>query len=549
MDMKDTKEMKVVIPRIVRLFDLTAGISIAGRRRLIAMALLPVCMVFGLLGLDWQARAALIPIGGQKQLFLDETLIESMHNTCFALNMPIKAPNNPVIRRDRPWEGNYIHYGPVLYDPQQQRFRMWYTSATYTPVPGDVPTNTEVIICYAVSDDGYHWQKPNLGWVEFQGSRENNIVDAKHWPRPKGGILYDARETDPSKRFKAMSLSVAGADRDSTGSPGMRFDLYYSPNAFDWTPYVNNPVIYWGPKKGRWGPTYLMGWDPIREVYTAFMEVCAHRRCPLGRRFIGRAESPDLTSWSKSEPIILPDQHDFPDLEFYSLYTTHYAGVTIGMLWNFRTTDTTILPQFIFSRDGIHWDRRYRQSFIPLAPAPEFDSVAIYSMQPIVHGDEIFIFYGGVNWRSPEQLEQLGTENAHGAIGLAVVPLDRFVSLDGGKLQFSEVVTRSFSFTGKELHLNMRAAFQRWGAGPCDVRVEILDPDYFPIPGYSLQDADRLAKTGLRNRVTWNGKADVSQLVGKPIKLKFYFKNAKLFAFQFVNPNQVEKARSGRVEK
>jgi len=33
--------------------------------------------------------------------------------------------------------------------------------------------------------------------------------------------------------------------------------------------------------------------------------------------------------------------------------------------------------------------------------------------------------------------------------------------------------------------------------------------------------------------VPWNGRSDLSELTGKPIKLRFYFKNAKLYSFQF----------------
>ena len=31
-------------------------------------------------------------------------------------------------------------------------------------------------LCYAESEDGIHWHKPDLGLCEFQGSKANNIV-------------------------------------------------------------------------------------------------------------------------------------------------------------------------------------------------------------------------------------------------------------------------------------------------------------------------------------------------------------------------------------
>jgi len=219
------------------------------------------------------------------------------------------------------------------------------------------------------------------------------------------------------------------------------------------------------------------------------------------------------------------------------MWATTYEGLYIGMLWNLMTAKSLFIwPQFVFSRDGIHYDRRFRQPFIPLSFEPEYDSVTIYSQQPIVHDGKVFIFYNGTNFRE-RPLDAIGGQGPIGALGLAVVPLDGFVSLDdaSGANSYGEVVTRSFSFSGSQLQLNMGAAFDSTGGNPpCDIKVEILHPDHFPIKGYTFADADSLTKTGIANRVTWQGNGDISELVGQYIKLKFYLKNAKLFAFQFV---------------
>ena len=470
--------------------------------------------------------AGLIDIGSRKQLLWDEYLIESLKDTRFVMNPATKATNNPVISRDKPWEGNYLHYTTVFYDEQEKQFRLWYSNRHLKPVAEDNPIETSGGECYATSKDGFHWQKPVLGLVEFEGSKQNNILDEKHYSGFKGGIFIDPREEDPKKRYKGLVMSTVQSSR-------MRFDLYTSPDAFNWTPHPANPIIDWGDRKGRWGPTAMMGWDPIRQVYAAHMEICLHQSCPMGKRIIGRSESPDLMRWSDTEPIIAPDADDYPDTEFYSMWATTYEGFYVGMLWNFRTTNTTILPLLVYSRDGIHYDRRFRQPVITPSASPTFDSVAIYSLQPIVREDKIFLYYGGVNWRSPQQLELLGEEKAHGAIGLATVPLDGFVSLDGAKRTFSEVLTRSFGFSGKELRINMQASFKRWGAHETEVKVEVLGTNYHPIPGYSLEDADSLTEGGLDQLVTWRGRSDVRSLQDIPIKLRIHFKNAKLFSFRF----------------
>jgi len=95
------------------------------------------------------------------------------------------------------------------------------------------------------------------------------------------------------------------------------------------------------------------------------------------------------------------------------------------------------------------------------------------------------------------------------------------------------VTTRTFTFEGDELVLNMQAALQQWGAEPCVVKVEIMDGRHAPIEGFTFDDADSLTTTGTAQRVTWNGSGDVAMLAGRPVRLKIHFKNAKLYTFQF----------------
>ena len=507
---------------------------------------------------EW--KPGLTQIGTQKQLFLDDSLVESVKHGAFVMNPAVKYRDNPVIRRDRPWEGNDLHYGAVLYDDHEKLFKMWYTNTHFSAterVPKKlvptVPKKYARGVCYAVSEDGLNWEKPSLGRVEFEGSKDNNIVGPDGWLNFKGGIFVDEKESDPTKRFKAMArVTVEGAatedddrdvsDPDARANTRFVWNLYDSGDALNWTPYEKNPVI--DLPNAMWGPTGMMGWDPIRNVYGAYMENCINKyaffgphMCPPARRQLGRAESPDLVNWSEPETILVPDAEDPPDLEFYSMWATTYENFYIGMLWNFRKTNTTILPQLVFSRDGINFDRRYRQPFIQAGDEGDFDSVTVYALQPIVHDNKIFIYYGGQNWRASTQmdrlLEEFGEDGPRAQIGLAVAPLDGFVSLDAGHHEYAEVVTKAFVFEGKELQVNMRAAEQGWSTGLPELKVEMLAADHTPLAGYLFDDADTLTESGFANRVTWNGQIDVGKLEGRPVKLKFYFKNVKLFAFQF----------------
>ena len=472
------------------------------------------------------ALAGLIEIGSRKQLFVDDYLIESMTNTRPVLNPAEKAAGNPVLRADKPWEGNDVRVSSVIFDEAEQLFRMWYSGRTFKARGGDsgivVEGEGDSVICLATSKDGVDWDKSPLGKVEFQGSKENNILPNEQF---KPYFFLDLHEEDPSKRYK-------GLERRGTMSSTMQFDLYYSADGFQWTACEDNPVIDTSPRIGRWGPTDFMGWDPVRQVYAVHMENSLHRNSPMGKRLIGRAESPDMIHWSEPETIIVPDDRDPPDTEFYHMPAITYEGLYLGLLWNFRTTNTTILPQIVFSRDGIHYNRDYREPFIARGANGSFDASVVYPITPIVHGDSVLVYYSGANWRSPEDLLALG-DRATCAVGLATSPRDGFVSFDGAKSTHSQVVTRSFTFSGSQLHLNLKAARQQWGAGPCDVRAEILEATHHVISGFSFKQCDPITRSGLDHVVSWNGRSDLSKLVGRPIKLRFYFKNAKLYAFQF----------------
>ncbi len=109
-------------------------------------------------------------------------------------------------------------------------------------------------------------------------------------------------------------------------------------------------------------------------------------------------------------------------------------------------------------------------------------------------------------------------------IGLAVTRLDGFVGLVGGKgwvphapdqeaigrlgpndymthtshgpQSFSQMVTRSFTFSGRQLHINLERAPQGAGPGLGDVRVEVIGPHHEALAGFSFEDADPSCQSG-----------------------------------------------------
>jgi len=53
------------------------------------------------------------------------------------------------------------------------------------------------------------------------------------------------------------------------------------------------------------------------------------------------------------------------------------------------------------------------------------------------------------------------------------------------------------------------------------------------LPGYRFQESDDLAQGGIRTPARWKGIEDISSLSGQPVRLRFRYRNAKFYSFQF----------------
>ena len=90
-----------------------------------------------------------------------------------------------------------------------------------------------------------------------------------------------------------------------------------------------------------------------------------------------------------------------------------------------------------------------------------------------------------------------------------------------------ELTTVPLVFDGRRLELNVQTSV-------CgSLKVEILGEDGRAIPGYSLDECLAIKGNFIRRTVSWKSGDDVSALKGRPIRLHFIMRHAKLYAFQF----------------
>ena len=84
------------------------------------------------------------------------------------------VPQEIAITHDAPWEGNFSGYHSVFKDGDL--YRMYYRGWQVPVLADRLDLSAVRNLCYAESDDGIHWRKPELGLFEFGGSKANNIV-------------------------------------------------------------------------------------------------------------------------------------------------------------------------------------------------------------------------------------------------------------------------------------------------------------------------------------------------------------------------------------
>ena len=144
--------------------------------------------------------------------------------------------------------------------------------------------------CYAVSNDGYSWERPVLGQTEFNGSTENNILPTNLPP-----YIFEDPSAPPEERFKAMGGRMFWADPE-TGEEieseeaarrlkeeqgdleysGPRAEIHglmsawTSPDRKNWTaierPLARRPV----------NGGISVGWDPVHQRYFAYIQLMGY---------------------------------------------------------------------------------------------------------------------------------------------------------------------------------------------------------------------------------------------------------------------------------
>ncbi|HWL07169.1 MAG TPA: hypothetical protein VNQ76_02035 [Planctomicrobium sp.] len=449
-------------------------------------------------------------ITGKLQLFVDQRDIESLKQAHLVLHSPVRKET--AIRFDASWETPTACYVTILQDvveetnssPGQPVYRMYYRGRG-----GDFEST-----CYAESRDGIHWTKPELGLIEWNGSKRNNMILASTPPDRTAHNFVPFRDTNPQAAPDARYKAVAGK-RIKPGEDGLH--AFKSADGIHWKPMMAGAL----PLAGKFDSQNVVYWDTARKKYVIYF-----RTYIKANRAISMAESEDFLTWSSPVQAVVEGEPE----QFYTNAVIPYFRAS-HLLFAFPKRfipDRKRLqehPQqgisdavFLSSRDGRYFDRQFREALLRPGRSTENwgDRSLMTAWGLVPTGADEMSIYVSEGYRFDSSCL---TRFAFRTDGIASV---RAFATTG------ELITKPFQLRNADkLVLN----FATSAAG--SVQVEVQTASGKPIPGFTLKETLPLYGDEIAERYAWKSGSSLSSLAGRPLRLRIVLNDADLYSYRF----------------
>ena len=80
-----------------------------------------------------------VEIGPERQLFVDDHVINMLENVARFVHQPAKYEGNPVFAVEKPWEEQLLVPMSLLFDEEEKLFKYWYAVRTRDSVRAAQP--------------------------------------------------------------------------------------------------------------------------------------------------------------------------------------------------------------------------------------------------------------------------------------------------------------------------------------------------------------------------------------------------------------------------
>ena len=500
----------------------------------------------------------MINIGSRRECFFDTFLIDEAKTTAERrLHKPVRR--EVLLTMDKPWEAQYTTMFCTIF--AEGKWKMYYTTTV---------TNKEKYICYAESEDGQHWVRPNLGIIDFQGSKDNNIIldlpgvakfDFNGFDNLS--VFYDENPNCPAdEKYKMTCWWMGHASLIALFSAD---GLHFTKSRFmtDEGEFDSQNRAFYSKEHGKYF-SFFRGEhtpedDSIKEIdfsYTdrdasalydpeTFMLRAPGKGTYRMMRDVRVMESEDFINWTKPRLIECtgkPFQLYFNTIFPYPRAPHLFVGFPLRYVerkaWTKNYDELCGREDrlermkrmarfglamsdgiFICSRDGYHFEK-YDEAILP--PPPENPEAFVYgdgTAQPA-------LIEVPSEFKDEENEYMLilresfrPTKGSYNRLVKYTIRLDGFVSLHAGGEE-KQIVTKEFIYDGNDLFANVatsargHAYFTLKSEGKAFASVEVFG-------------------NATHKRIRFEDDAAVASLKGKPVTLEIELYDADLYSIKF----------------
>ncbi|HEX8524249.1 MAG TPA: hypothetical protein VF669_18485 [Tepidisphaeraceae bacterium] len=444
----------------------------------------------------------------------------------------------PILSEETAWERDGW---PVLTTVIQEarKYRAWGTIGNW----GDLKSRGESYFCYFESEDGRNWRRPPCGILEFNGSKDNNLLARE------GGTVFVDPSAPQTARYKWVASAqytpeeaaqyrakrtcgidyksnrpdanhVAGI-KGATSPDGLRWNIIEMPLALI---HSDTQIVAYFDEGLKKYVLYTRDWAVDRRAPAHAADVDPSRWILVGRRSIGRVESEDFRELGPATLLLEPPVALGPAQVLYTNCRTTIPGapdthLMFPAVWD-QSTDRTHL-RLATSGNGIAWNwlSPSDDPMLETAPTGAWDGGCLFALPNLVELPDGAFALPYTGYDVPHKYPR---KRARRATGYALWPKGRLAGICADEA--GSFATVAVLPAGEKLLVN--AVIEEGGS----LTIEVADLTGKIIDGYSFADFAPLSADCYKTPARWKAR---ESLPPQAVLFRFQLKRATLYSLDF----------------